>query len=525
MIDNALDFEGLKYYDGKNKDYIQEQIKELIDSLPDSIREYSHKAIPAPTTALDELTGAGIWYEYNKVCTGVPTELENTTVIALIKNETVLNVTIQTLTTISNGVISSWQRRYSSTGGWGNWYKCINSNDMSKLKTMHLGISTLGVITDSTTTLAEVINLLDDVSEVTFYTTSSRYPGIYTEVLAGIQTAYPNITSLGAHVTIRKNGTTSYITVEDYNEPSNKFETIYKGDVADNWVKYVTTSDTESRRMYMYPSNFGCSSSDTTLTLQKMIEAMDEKSHVNFWINNSNSYASIYNEVLAGIKERYSNVTEIYGNVDIVKTDGTAYVTAHDYRNPNNIFMANYTTINSIGWSEWVKISTGTDLEEIGTYTSTPNAEVGYNDNIVVGATICMQKLSKTRCNLYISYKIWTNNETNSNIFYFMSGEKIRNALGLKTLTAVASQSQVTFTPSFDVDSNGNLTVVSAETALGVMGHTGIKAVIDATGLQIGRIYNDTGSYGSWPVGTFSDSLFKVNTYGQINFYGASYSI
>lgn len=273
------------------------EFNSINENLPANIREYSNKATAAPTTALDELTGAGIWYEYNKVCTGVPEELEGKTILALIKNEVFSNITIQTLSTTSNGVISSWQRRYSSTGGWGNWYKCINSNDMAKLK------------------------------------------------------------------------------------------------------------------------------------------------------------------------------------------------------------------------------------KEIGTYTSTSYAEVGYKDEIVVGATICMQKLSKTRCNLYISYKIWTNNETDSNIFYFMSGEKIRNALGLKTLRAVASQSQVTFTPSFDVDSNGNLTVVSVETAIGIMGHTGVKAVIDATGLQIGRIYNDTGTYGSWPVGTFSDSLFKVNTYGQINFYGASYSI
>lgn len=503
------------------------EFNSINENLPANIREYSNKAIAAPTTALDELTGAGIWYEYNKVCTGVPTELENKTIIALIKNETVLNVTIQTLTTISNGVISSWQRRYSSTGGWGNWYKCINSNDMAKLRTMHIAIEALGVSTNSTITLLELFDLMDTVSEATFFVTSSRYTEIYKEILAGIQSAYPNITSISAHVTIRKNGTTSYVTVEDYGEPSNKFETIYRSGTADNWVKYITTSDTESRRMYHMPSNFGCAASDATVTLQTMIDKMDAKSHVNFWINTSGQYTNIYNEILTGIQEKYPDITNIFGNVDITKTDGTAYVKASNYDNPNHVFIATYTTVNSLGWSEWEKIATGTDLEEIGTYTSTSYAEVGYNDNIVVGATICMQKLSKTRCNLYISYKILTNNETDSNIFYFMSGEKIRNALGVSQLNAVESQSQVTFTPSFDVDSNGNLTIVSvsAETSINGMGFTGIKAVMNDTGIQMGRIYNDTGSYGSWPVGTLSDSLFKVNTYGQINFYGASYSI
>lgn len=529
MIDNALDFEGLKYYDGKNKDYIQEQIKELIDSLPDSIREYSHKAIPAPTTALDELTGAGIWYEYNKVCTGVPTELENTTIIALIKNETVSNITIQTLTTISNGVILSWQRRYTSTNGWGVWYRCINSNDMAKLRTM-----------------------------------------------------------------------------------------------------------------YTNPSAFGCGTTDTTLTLLTMINKMDAKSHVRFWINNSGQYTSIYNEILTGIKEKYPDVANIYGNVDINKTDGSTVVTVYDYSNPNKVYTAHYSSVNSVGWSGWEKVASGTDLskkvgiaaqyttitptnsisdvldidksdpyaeknqpkkvyqmttdttvianmpdaypvgkgfvgmrfvhyfsstnilvelvafpsgrrwynnyvtnawkgwtcepananndtisavrddlEEIGDTITANVVEVGGNDNITVYATLCLQKLSATKCNLFISYKITANTETSNSVFEFMSAEKIKTALGVTTLTCTFDKSQVTFTPVFE-NSNGDLDIINPHTSLGIMGYTGIKAFFEDDALRLGRYYTDTGAYGSCPL---PNKLFKPNTYGQINFYGASYSI
>lgn len=333
----------------------------LSNNLPAEIRLQSNKATAASTTNVDELTSAGIWYSYNKVLTGVPTELGEKTILALIKNETILNVTVQTLTTTSNGVISTWKRRWNGTV-WGSWYKCINSNDMEKLHTMYVGVAVLGVTTESTITLSELFDLMDGVSEVTFFVSSSRYTGIYAEILAGIQNTYPNITSISAHVTIRKYGTTSYVTVEDYAEPSNKFETIYRSGVADNWVKYITTSDTESRRMYIHPSNFGCATSDTTLTLLIMINAMDAKSHVRFWVNNSGQYTSVYNEILAGIQAKYPEVTSIYGNVDIYKTDSSTVVTVYDYSNPRKVFTAHHSSVNSVGWSGWEKLITTSDI-------------------------------------------------------------------------------------------------------------------------------------------------------------------
>lgn len=388
-------------------------------------------------------------------------------------------------------------------------------SEATKCRTMYKSVANINIDTTSTATLSEVIDLMDEMSEVTFFVSSSRYTGVYAEILAGVQSAYPSITSIGAHVTIRKNGTTAYITVEDYGEPSNKFGTIYRSGVADNWVKFITTSDTESRRFYHSPSNFGCSSSDTDITLQKMIEAMDAKSSVSFWIG---SWPTIRKEVIEGLSKL--GVTSTYGVVTIDKSDSTAHITYKGYSSPAT-YVATYSTVNSTGWSEWEKLATG----PVGEYVSTTYAEVGYNDNIVVGATICMQKLSSSRCNLHISYKIAANDETDTTIFYFLSSEKIMAALGVSALNADASQSQVIFIPVFEADSSGNLTINTAENSIGLMGLSGIHATINATGVQMGRIYKDDGSYGSWSPGAYSDSLFKVNTYGQINFYGALYSL
>jgi hypothetical protein len=507
----------------ENNKKIKEELNSLIDNLPSNIREYAYKATAASTTDLNELTTAGIWYEYNKVCTGVPEELEGATILALIKNETLLNITMQTLTVTSNGVISSWQRRWNGTV-WGSWYKNITSNDMSKLRTMYVGIgsTTLGILPeDSTTTLTELFDLMDEVSQATFFINSSRYLAIYEEILAGIQTAYPNITSISAHVTIRKNGTTKYITVEDYGETSNKFECVYLSSSHKNWVKYITTSDTESSRMYLRPSNFGCSANDAEVTLTTMIDAMDATSHVNFWINNSSQYVTIYNEILTGIKAKYPNISNIYGNVDIWKIDGTAYIKASHYDNPRNVFTATYTTVNNLGWSEWEKVVTGTDLEEIGETITANVVEVGGNDNITVYATLCLQKLSATKCNLFISYKITANTETDTTHYPFMSGSKIREALGVSSLTGNAVNSQVIFKPVFE-SSDGNLSILNADTSLGLMGYTGLMAKLTSAELQLGRFHTSTGSYGSW---NLTKDIFKPNTYGQINFYGASYSI
>lgn len=514
-------------------DEINAKFKTLSDNLPANVRELAHKATAAPTTALDELTGAGIWYEYNKVCTGVPEELEGKTILALVKNETFSNITIQTLTRVSNGIIYVWTRRYSSTSSWGSWYKDINSNDMSKLRTMYRYPSDFGCNADDTTlTLEKMYNSMSDRSEVTFWINDSgSYTSIYNQVLEGLIEAGYTVGVIHGLVTIRKTAKTATVRWEFYYETTEVYERRYTTENSPRWGKWekVATGTDLSKKV-------GIAAQYTTITPTGSINDVLD-------IDKSDPYAdknqpkkvyqmSTDTTAIANMPDAYP-VGKGFVGMRFVHYFSSTNILVELVAFPSGIrWYNNYVTNAWKGWTcEPTNANNDTisavrdDLEEIGTYTSTSYAEVGYNDNIVVGATICMQKLSKTRCNLYISYKIWTNNETDSNIFYFMSGEKIRNALGVSQLNAVASQSQVTFTPSFDVDSNGNLTVVSAETALGVMGHTGIKATIDATGLQMGRIYNDTGSYGSWPVGTYSDSLFKVNTYGQINFYGASYSI
>lgn len=396
---------------------VVEALNEAIGSRAkvEDVRELAHTATAASTTNLDELTGAGIWYEYNKVCTGVPPELEGAIILALIKNEVFSNITIQTLIVTSNGVISSWQRRYSSTAAWGNWYKDINSNDMSKLRTM-----------------------------------------------------------------------------------------------------------------YRYPWDFGCNADDTTLTLEKMYNSMSDRSEITFWINNIGSYTSIYNQILEGLTEAGYTVGAVYGLVTIRKTAKTATVRWEFYYETTEVYERRYTTENSPRWGKWEKIATGSDLEEIGDTITATCVEVGYNDNIKVYATICMKKLSSKRCDLHINYKIIDNAETDTAIVYFMSAEKIKNALGLSSLLGGGNTSQVIFIPSFDTDSSGNLTIISAETALGVMGLTGIHANLSANGLTVGRVYQKTdGTYahGAWPIVNHKNTLYKPNLYGQINLYGATYSI
>lgn len=244
----------------------------------------------------------------------------------------------------------------------------VVKTELNRRRTMHIGIEALGVATTSTKKLSEIFDLMDNVADTTFFVQSTRYPGVYNEILAGVKTAYPNLTSIGAHVTIRKNGSTCYVTVEDYTNSSNKFECVYKSGVPGTWVKNLTTNDTETRREYQNPSNFGCSSTDQKLKLIDLINAMEAKSHVNFWISRNNTdlsksqYLGIYTEVLTGIKVIYPEITDAYGNVDIMKTDGTSYIKFSSYANPNWIFVVTHSTVNSKGWSGWEKIITTQDM-------------------------------------------------------------------------------------------------------------------------------------------------------------------
>lgn len=293
-----------------------------------------------------------------------------------------------------------------------------------------------------------------------------------------------------------------------------------------NEIKNIKDVFNTSRTMYQHPSQLGFVHSNQDIKLIDLINAMDAKSHIQFWISDGggivehSQYLGIYNEILEGIKVNYPGVTEIYGNVEIWKTDGTTTVTAYDYQNTSNVYISRYTTVNNLGWRGWEKINTGIGLEEIGT-TISKFAEVGYaENNMVVYATIGFQKLSKTKCNLYISYKIASNNAPAS-AFDFISVEKIKKALGISKLHG-SGASQVIFTTVYE-NPNGDLNILAPHNTEEAMGYTGIHADLkDERAIQLGRFYTESGGYGSR---TLSNGIYKEGTYGQINLYGVSYSI
>lgn len=290
-----------------------------------------------------------------------------------------------------------------------------------------------------------------------------------------------------------------------------------------NPVQNKVISTELNNRTYNYgaPFIFGATQESTLLD---MINLMAVESSVSFWINNTNAYVNVYNEVMVGCNKH--GFADAYGIVTIEKINGiTAYVTWRSYENTYKAMKISYSAINNVGWSEWEKIATSSDLDIIGECIIRSYVEVGFNENIVVGASLCLKKLSKTKCDLHISYKIWSNNVTDNSIFSFISGEKLRNALGVSSLLCHnPEKSQVVFIPSINISSsNGTVNIVTSETTENIMGLSGLKAHMTDEGIKLGRVYQESGNYGSWEVN--KEYLFKAGSYGQINFYGADYSI
>ena len=172
--------------------------------------------------------------------------------------------------------------------------------------------------------------------------------------------------------------------------------------------------------------------------------------------------------------------------------------------------------------AKFEKLALKSDISMVGETINIPYVEIGINDNVQITASLCLKKLSATKCDLYISYHIVTNTETTTDLYILMSGEKIRTALGVSSLSTVSgAQSQVTLIPIYK-DGNGDEVVYVGESTSSSMGHTGLSATLSANGIGIGRIYTTEGGHGSWAV---TNKLFKSGTYGQINFYGANYTI
>lgn len=149
------------------------------------------------------------------------------------------------------------------------------------------------------------------------------------------------------------------------------------------------------------------------------------------------------------------------------------------------------------------------------------SGEVGVDGYTVVYATLCLKKLTGTKCDLYISYRIESNTQ-NSNYFDFISYSKICSLLGIKSFSGTPNDSQVILEDSVLL-SGSDLTIVSPLLNDVSGGYTGIRAILTGEGyLQLGRYYTVDYNFGSWEL---NRSIFTPGTYGQINFYGVDYSI
>lgn len=408
--------------------------------------------------------------------------------------------------------------------------KKVIKDELAKRRTMHIGIEVLGVATTSTKTISEVIDLMDNVADMTFFVSSSRYPKIYEEVLEGIKSVDSSISSIGGHVTIRKNGSSSYISVEDYINPNNKFETIYNNKELKGWGKIATGIDVNKK--------VGFAASYPTITPTNAISDMLDIDFSNPF-GEKNQPRKVYQQT--------SDAAPI-ANMPSLYPKGTSFVGMRyvHYFSATNIlvelvpfpgYRSWYNNYSGNSWKGWNCEPTNangetmsklrTDLDSIGGTVSNACVEIGFNDNIKVRATVCMKKLSNSKCDLHISYKIASNAETNTSLVNLISGEKLRAALGVSSLTASASQCFVNFTPCFDA-SNSELSIISVETTDVIMGATGVGAQLTQNGFSFGRMYEKSdGAYafGIWPIVNQKETLFKAGTYGRIDVYGADFKL
>ena len=149
------------------------------------------------------------------------------------------------------------------------------------------------------------------------------------------------------------------------------------------------------------------------------------------------------------------------------------------------------------------------------------SGEVGVDGYTVVYASLCLKKLTDTKCDLYISYKIESNTQ-NNNYFHFISYSKICSLLGIKSFSGISKNSQVIFEESVSL-SGSDLTIVLPIADDVSSGYTGIHAFLNVEGdLQLGRFYDSSYNFGSW---SLNSAIFTPGTYGKINFYGADYSM
>lgn len=138
--------------------------------------------------------------------------------------------------------------------------------------------------------------------------------------------------------------------------------------------------------------------------------------------------------------------------------------------------------------------------------------EMGAYENLVVRGSICCQFNASNKCDIHISCKVISNTVEETNLFSFLSGEKIRTLLGLNSFSNNAHASKVI------VQNYSGTRNLSEFAGLG-----GLRAYTSlSTGdIQLGRIYTEEGQIGGWGA---NSELFKVNTIFEIDLFNCSYT-
>ena len=187
----------------------------------------------------------------------------------------------------------------------------------------------------------------------------------------------------------------------------------------ENGVEVLSDSLTNMQNLHVYykqPADFGGLAEDDIGT---MISKMNNYSTVKLWINNSDSFLTIYNWVLAGINADVdASVTYVYGIVTIEVTGSCARIIFEPY-DATERYEINYSSVNDVGWGKWTKYVTCGIKEISGTTTENGNMLLEGLDatHMVIGVS-CTNSVA---LHPYISsngkwYVHTTNASTNANV-------------------------------------------------------------------------------------------------------------
>lgn len=195
------------------------------------------------------------------------------------------------------------------------------------------------------------------------------------------------------------------------------------------------------------------------------------------------------------------------GTLTVKHGETTGYITQMYQSRTGNVFVRFY---NNATWMTWERLAKSSDVEVV---TNT-HAEIGISTAYIkVYATLGMVKLSRDRAIITINYQITENNES-SDVYEFLSIDKIKEALDIPNLAFLPHMTTVILHPVIE-HTEGTLIENTSYATRKMRGYTGLM-LGDSGGL--GRIWNNDGDFGAWALDT---SVYKIGTYGTIIINGA----